>query len=248
MEAGKSPIFDKLYDSINDALMIPILYQDEHIVIADKPSGLLVHPYWKETNEKECLMKQLRDQLGCYVHPAHRLDRPVSGPVIFSFNSELIKEIQFNWHLANTKKQYIAMVKSVIEEPGEFNFPLKNDKGITQKSRTLYDPLFQFDQTTLMKVEIKTGRKHQIRRHFSRRCQNVIGDTKRGNSELNNFFREHYSLSRIFLHCHHLALAHPISDEMISVHSPLPQDLMDVLQKMGLHSQELQLKLSDRFK
>ena len=227
--------------------MITILYQDKDIIVADKPSGLLVHPYWKETNEKECLMKKLRDQVGSYVHPAHRLDRPVSGPVIFSTQSEMIKEIQFNWHLANTKKQYIALVKSKIELAGEFNFPLKSEKGMTQKARTLYQPLFVFENTTLVKVEIKTGRKHQIRRHFSRRCQNVIGDTKRGNSELNKFFREEHGLERIFLHCHRLAIEHPVTEQMIDVRSPLPENLMNVLLNLGLSHSEIEDKLKEHF-
>jgi tRNA pseudouridine65 synthase len=227
--------------------MISLLYQDEHLLIADKPSGLLVHPYWKETNEKTCLMKEVRDQVGQYVYPAHRLDRPVSGPVIFGLSSEIIKEIQFNWHLANTKKEYIALVKGEIAEPGEFNFPLKNEKNITQKARTLYSPIAYFESTTLVKVVIKTGRKHQIRRHFSRRCQNVIGDTKRGNSQLNHLFRDKFGLERIFLHCHRLALEHPISEEIIDVRSPLSENLYFVLNKLGLDSQEVDLLLEKKF-
>jgi tRNA pseudouridine65 synthase len=228
-------------------VMINILFKDEHLIIADKPSGLLVHPYWQETDEKACLMKMVRDQEGSYVYPANRLDRPVSGPVLFGLSSEIIKEIQFNWHLANTKKEYIAMVKGVIEEAGEFNFRLKNDKNITQKARTLYTPLANFKQTTLVKVTIKTGRKHQIRRHFSRRCQNIIGDTKRGNSQLNHYFRDELGLERIFLHCHRLALEHPITEEMIDVRSPLSENLVLVLQNLGMDEEEINLLLEKNF-
>ena len=88
--------------------MVRILYRDDHLLIADKPSGLLVHPYWQETNEKACLMKQVRDQINQYVYPANRLDRPVSGPVVFGLNQKIIKEIQFNWHLANAKKRIFS--------------------------------------------------------------------------------------------------------------------------------------------
>ncbi|MBT7609952.1 MAG: hypothetical protein HN576_09355 [Bacteriovoracaceae bacterium] len=227
--------------------MIKLLYQDEHIIIADKPSGLLVHPYWKETNEKACLMKMVRDQIDNYVYPAHRLDRPVSGPVIFGLTSEIIKEIQFNWHLANTKKEYIALVKGQVEEAGEFNFPLKNEKNVTQKARTLYIPLAHFEKTTLVKVIIKTGRKHQIRRHFSRRCQNVIGDTKRGNTELNHLFRDELGLERIFLHCHRLTIEHPMTEEMIEVRSPLSENLVTVLKNLGLESKRLGEILIEHF-
>lgn len=238
---------DRPFVIINAIYMINFLYQDKHLLIADKPSGLLVHPYWKETNEKACLMKMVRDQIDQYVYPAHRLDRPVSGPVIFGLTSEIIKEIQFNWHLANTKKEYIAMVKGEIAESGEFNFPLKNDNKVTQKARTIYSPLAHFEKTTLVKIVIKTGRKHQIRRHFSRRCQNVIGDTKRGNTELNHFFRDQLGLERIFLHCHRLAIEHPITEEMIDVRSPLSKNLLDVLGKLGLSNDQVNSILSEHF-
>ena len=137
------------------------------------------------------------------------------------------------------KKEYLALVKSVIESPGEFNFPLKNDRNISQKARTLYQPLFNFDQVTLVKVEIKTGRKHQIRRHFSRRCQNIIGDTKRGNSQLNQLFREQFGLERIFLHGFRLAIEHPITEKILDVTSPLPDNLCKVLTKLGLSDHDL---------
>jgi tRNA pseudouridine65 synthase len=227
--------------------MINLLYKDKYILIADKPSGLLVHPYWKETNEKACLMKMVRDQVDQYVYPAHRLDRPVSGPVIFGLSSEIIKDIQFSWHLANTKKEYIAMVKGEIPEAGEFNFPLKNENKVTQKARTIYTPLASFEKTTLVKVTIKTGRKHQIRRHFSRRCQNVIGDTKRGNTELNHFFRDQLGLERIFLHCHRLAIEHPITEQMIDVRSPLSPNLLFVLNKLGLDAEKVNDLLNHHF-
>ena len=61
---------------------INILYQDDYIVAVEKPSGILVHPYWKETNEKDSLMARVRNQIGQRVYPLHRLDRPVSGVLL----------------------------------------------------------------------------------------------------------------------------------------------------------------------
>ena len=224
---------------------VKILYKDEFVVAVDKPSGLLVHPYWKETNEKDSLMARVRDLIGQKVYPLHRLDRPVSGIVLFGLSGEVVKNLQLHWHFANTKKEYITLCRNHLTEPGEWNFPLKNDKDVEQKAKTLYWPLAQFEDTTLCRVQIKTGRKHQIRRHFARRMFNIIGDTHKGNGPMNRKFREEYDLQRIFLHAWKLEIEHPETEELLKLTCPLPPELATVLEKLGLSMEELQRKLSE---
>lgn len=211
---------------------VSILYQDDDFVVVEKPINLLVHPYKKESNEKEHLMRIVKKQVGKYLYPIHRLDRPVSGIVIFGFSSEAIRELQQYWHHPETVKEYITLAKGKIEYAGEFNFNLQNEDKIAQKALTLYEPIEVFSTSTLLKVRIKTGRKHQIRRHFSRRCSNIIGDKKYGQGKLNRFFLEKYDLQRIFLHAHYLKIFHPIKKEWIEFKSPLPEELCDTLIKL----------------
>lgn len=215
--------------------LINIIYQDEFIIVVDKPSGLLVHPYKQATNERDNLMALLRDKVGKWVYPVHRIDRPVSGIVIFAFSGETVAKIKEVWgDKTKTQKEYIALVRGSIEEPGTFDFELGNEKKVRQEAITRYRPLHQFEDTTLVHVQIETGRKHQIRRHFSRRMQCLVGDTAYGKGILNERYRQEFDLHRIFLHAWRLTLPHPISGDVISWTCPLRPELELVLRAKGL--------------
>lgn len=208
---------------------IEILFQDKYFIIVNKPSGILVHAY-KECTDQINLMKIVRHQTGHYLYPLHRIDRPVSGIVIFGINKEASSELKKMWHEESTQKEYLTLVRGKIECSGTFNFALTNDKKIKQEAITHYKPIENYgDWNTLLKVSIDTGRKHQIRRHFSRRCHQVIGDTAHGKGKINRYFREHYDLNRIFLHSFRFNFIHPITKDMIKSTCPLPKKLKDTL-------------------
>lgn len=213
---------------------IPILFQDDDLIVVEKPSGVLVHPYKSRSRQKRNLMTLVRDQIGQYVYPIHRLDRPVSGVVVFGLNGKVVKEIKNVWHNSETKKEYISLCIGYPPDEGRFDFTLQNEKKLKQEALTEYWPIYRFDNYTLLKVQIKTGRKHQIRRHFSRVRHNIVGDTTHGNGKVNHFFREEYGLERIFLHAYRLSFIHPYQNETLSFVSPLSQDLSRVIDKMGL--------------
>jgi len=214
---------------------IKILYQDQWLVAAEKPSGLLVHPR-PDCKGEPSLLKKLRDQIGAYLYPIHRIDRGASGIVLFGIDREAAKAIMQNWHEAKNIKEYQALARRKITEPGCFNFELSNHNKIKQEAISHYWPLENFDETcTLVKVQIETGKKHQIRRHFSRRCFNLLGDTCYGKGDINRAFRELYCLERLFLHACKLTFRHPILNKQIEIESELSADLELVLEKIRLH-------------
>lgn len=212
---------------------VPILYEDESLIFLDKPSSLFVHPYPSESKEKINLMKIVRDHLGSYVYPIHRLDRPVSGVLVFGKNPDVIRELQKSWH-TTTQKIYHALVRGGLEQEGEFSFDLNNDKKVPQKARTCYQVIERLGDYDFVKIQIFTGRRHQIRRHFSRRMHHVIGDTKYGKGVTNQYFRDQYGLKRIFLHASKLEIIHPSSGRQIAINAALPQDLQGTLDAMRL--------------
>lgn len=212
---------------------IVFLYQDENFVIVDKPSWLIVHPFKRFHHEKTNLMKLVRDRLGQYVYPVHRLDRQVSGPIIFALSPEAAKTIQEGWHSDQTKKEYLALCKGHLEGNGQFNFPLRDGK-YKKKSLTLYRVMEHLDDSSLVRIEIKTGRRHQIRRHFSRRMHHIIGDRRYGHKDLNDCYLENFDLQRIFLHSFKLRIANPWTMKMVQVTAPLPPELRTILEKKGL--------------
>ncbi|MBU2510829.1 hypothetical protein KJ966_05810 [bacterium] len=221
----------------NNKTNIPVLFENEDIIVADKPSGLLVHAYKKETNERMHLLRLLREQTGHYLYPIHRLDRPVSGIVLFGKTPGIVREIKSVWHSESTIKEYIALVKGELAETGSFSFPLLNEYREKQTAITHYYPELNFGETTLVKIRLQTGRKHQIRRHFSRRCANVIGDTKYGQGSINRFFKERYGLIRIFLHAHYFKITMPEAGGTIEINSPLPTDLQKIMDRLNKEKQ-----------
>lgn len=212
---------------------IPVLYQDEHIIIVNKPSWLIVHPFKRFHHEKTNLMKLVRDKVEKYVYPIHRLDRQVSGPIIFGLSPEAARTIQSTWHSDQTKKEYLTLCKGHLEGNGQFNFPLRDGK-FKKKSLTLYRVMAHLDDSSLVRVEIKTGRRHQIRRHFSRRMHHLIGDRRYGHKDLNDYYLENYELERIFLHSYKLRIPNPWTMQMVQVTCPLPPELRSILEKKGL--------------
>ncbi len=212
---------------------IEILYQDDEIVIVNKPSGLLVHPYWKETSERDNLMIRVRDQIGQKVYPIHRLDRPVSGAIMFGLNGEIVKRIQEHWHNKElVHKEYLALAHGEIEAPGKFDFQLSDANKIKKDALTKFRPLSYADRATLLQIVIETGRTHQIRRHFSRSRHHLIGDTKHGKGNINRHYRDNHDFHRIFLHSYRFRLN--LDFLRIEVTCPLPNELRELLDSINI--------------
>ena len=113
---------------------------------------------------------------------------------------------------------------------GSYDFELSNDNGLKRPALTHYKILKQFSDCALTEVSIETGRRHQIRRHFSRRMHALIGDRKYGKKKWNDPFAEKFGLNRLFLHAHYLSFTHPYSGQKIEINCSLPPLLKNVIQ------------------
>lgn len=207
--------------------MINIYYEDDHYLVVEKPAGLATHPQ-PRVKKEETLFYTVKEQTGHYLYPIHRLDRPVSGLLVFGLTKEGVRDLKEQWQTSVTK-EYIALTKGIIDTPGIHQFNLSNDQKILQEAKTEYWPLYQFKEYTLVKIKIYTGRRHQIRRHFSRRMHPLVGDTAHGKGQINRWFREKYNLYRVFLHAYHLKFTHPFTNEVLDFQSPLPHQLEKII-------------------
>ncbi len=225
---------------------VKVLFQDEHYIAVEKPAGILVHPYKEKSKDRRSLMRSLKKQTGLYLFPIHRLDNNVSGVVIFGLSKEATREIKENWGHESTKKKYIALVRGETEPEITIDFPLSNDKGIKQEASTYYKTLNSNNGFSLIDISIKTGRKHQIRRHLARRMNNVVGDAKYGNGLVNKYIRKNYKLYRLFLHSYELSFTHPFTNEEVVIKCPLPEELQKIRedfenQKLNIHDGSIDL-------
>jgi 23S rRNA-/tRNA-specific pseudouridylate synthase len=210
-----------------------IHYEDDVLIAVEKPSGLFVHPSDEDGRIDTHLVKQVREHTGGWCSPINRLDRPVSGIVLFGKNSEVIAQVQARWHDIETQKEYICLCRGTLDSAGTFDEPIKDDNGVEKAALTHYWPLWSGHKTTLCRVVIESGRKHQIRRHFTRHVHNLVGDTTYGKGPINREFRANFALHRIFLHAKGLRFNHPVTNHPIAIISKLPPELINTLVLMG---------------
>lgn len=215
-------------------MSLEILYQDEHVVAINKPSGMLVHRGW--ANDKVVAMTELRDQIGQWVYPVHRLDRGCSGIVLFALSSEVAAALGHFFSEKLVDKYYLALVRGIPAESGLIDHDIaKKEGGPKVSSQTEYRRIGVSGRYSLVEAMPRTGRLHQIRRHLKHISCPLIGDVKYGKGEHNRHFRENYDLHRLALHCHGLSLSHPMREgERLELRAPLPEDLASTFLSLGV--------------
>lgn len=211
------------------AKKLDILYWDKHYIAVSKPSGILVHPYEKQDKDRRHLMRSLKKQTDMYLYPVNRLDKPVSGVVLFALSPLATKLIKDVWNTDAVEKKYITLCKGIVDDEGLFDFPLKNEQGAVQEAFTYYKKIKDNGEYSLVDVKIGTGRMHQIRRHFSRRMFNLVGDTKYGKGRYNDYYRQKYNLYRLFLHSYELRFFHPFDQKWVTIRSSIPSELQKII-------------------
>lgn len=228
--------------------MLEILFEDDHYIAINKPSGLLVHKTKIAKGENpEFAMQMLRDQIGQWVYPLHRIDRPTSGILLFAKSSEdaSLFTTQFTEH--RIEKYYLAVVRGYLKEDQFVSeYPLKKDLiGELQEARTEFwsmakvelpissSPKYPTSRYSLVKAYPHTGRMHQIRRHLAHERNYLIGDTTHGENKQNKFFRDQYGLHNLLLHAWQVKFSHPVLNTEVEIKATLPAHFEDIINKLG---------------
>ncbi|BFM07086.1 tRNA pseudouridine(65) synthase TruC [Halioxenophilus aromaticivorans] len=234
--------------------VLPILYQDEHLVAINKPSGLLVHKSPIDKHETRFAMQMLRDQLGQWVYPIHRLDRPTSGVLLFALSSDTASKVCANWQ-EQAQKTYLAIVRGWAPQEVTVDHPLKErldkiadkhakqdkpaQEAVTKVTRLatieLENPVDRYPTSrySLVECQPKTGRKHQLRRHLKHINHPIIGDAKHGKSIHNRFFQTAFNAHRLLLHAHRLCFNHPVTQQPLAITAPLDETMNHLLHEFG---------------
>jgi tRNA pseudouridine65 synthase len=214
---------------------IELLYVDEHIVVANKPSGLLVHRGWD--NDDDVAMFRVRDALGSYVYPVHRLDRGTSGALLFARTAAVAATLAKAFEEGEVAKGYLALVRGAPPEEGVIDYAIqKREDGPRVSAVTRFRRLgcSDVDRCALVLAHPETGRLHQVRRHLRHINHPLVGDVKHGSGAINRHYRAEYGLHRLALHAHRLAFRHPVTRAPVDLTAPVPDDLAAPLAKLGL--------------
>ena len=222
-----------------EPVSVPVVYEDEHLLVLDKPAGLVVHP--GAGVRKGTLVGQLLS-LGAAGGPdperpgvVHRLDRDTSGLLVAARSEAAHAALQEAIKRREVERRYLALVRGVPRSrTGRIDAPIGRDRRDpmrrsldTEEPReavTHFEVLEQIGEHALLDVRLETGRTHQIRVHLAAIALPVSGDAQYG-------VRGDLGLDRQFLHAHRLRFRHPLTDEEIDVESPLPPDLQAALEQ-----------------
>lgn len=204
---------------------IAVIYEDEWLLIVNKPGGLLTIPTPKR--ELRTLTRILNEELKrkgilYRLHPCHRLDKETSGLIIYAKGKSIQKKMMSLFKDKKIKKIYIAFVQgSLSKNKGKINNPIEGLNAITK-----YEVIQRRKDFTVVEVEPLTGRTNQIRIHFKFIGHPILGETKYA-------FRRDFKLKtkRLCLHAQSLKFVHPVTKEVVSLSTQLPLSMQDFLKK-----------------
>lgn len=206
-------------------LNLDVVYEDADILVVNKPAGIIVHPL-QQGSANPSLVEGVayhyqKQGLSITPRPVHRLDQWASGLVIFAKSAEMQHKLSQSW--SKFVKIYWVKVYGRIDQGGEITTPIDGKPACTR-----YTPVVVGDQFTTLKVQIFTGRTHQIRKHLAELGHPVVGDHKYGiQSDCQatgcTGFPDYVSDDkRLLLHCWRIQFEHPRTRERITLEAPLP--------------------------
>ena len=208
-----------------------IIYEDEYLIVVDKPSGMLVIPTpHKETNTLTDLLNRELDErhVEANAHPCHRIDRETSGLVIYAKGKKAQQLMLEEFRKKNVKKTYIAFVQGDVRKKFD---TIERDiynksKGRKESAETKYTVIGKRKDFTMIEATPVTGRTNQIRIHLKSIGHPLVGESIYA-------FRKDFDLKfkRAALHASYLRFTHPITKEVMEFKSPLPEDMKDLWER-----------------
>jgi len=220
---------------------LPVIYQDEHIIVVDKPVDLPVHKNDFMPHDAPYLTKLVGDITGKWIYNVHRLDSKTSGLIVLAFSSEMANKLTQMFERKEVEKTYLAIVQG---NPGEGIFDrkvlVKKKTKIKKPAVTRFRTLKTVGTTisykektnvelSLAEIAPETGRWHQIRQHFAQHHHDILGDTHHGDFTLNKIVTAETGVKRLFLHASKLTFLHPANGEVMAFENRLPQEFDQVL-------------------
>lgn len=221
---------------------LDVVYEDECIVVVDKPAGMVVHPAPGHTGGTlvNALLFHCSDLagIGGVERPGivHRLDKETSGLVVVAKTDAALQSLAAQFKQSHIHKEYLALVRGRVKNSrGTIDSPIGRHKVhrkkmslYTQKGRealTRYEVIERFDDFSYLRLYPKTGRTHQIRVHLASLGHPIVEDTLYGGKKAGDLGE----ICRHALHAHKLELSHPQSGERVAFESPLPADMASFL-------------------
>ena len=244
LDVDLPPVTDDL-PTPDPSVAVPVVYVDDHVLVVDKPAGLVVHPGAgrRDGTLVHGLLARFPDlaAVGDPDRPGvvHRLDKGTSGLMVVARTPAAYAALTSQLKRREVERRYLALVRGeVVAGAGVVDAPVGRSgrqptrMAVTARgrvARTRYEVLQRYTDPvplTLLECRLETGRTHQVRVHMAAIGHPVVGDTRYGRADA-------LAMTRPFLHAHELAFAHPIDGDRRRFHSPLPADLEQVRERLA---------------
>jgi tRNA pseudouridine65 synthase len=222
-------------------MKIEILFEDNHIIIVNKPNNLLIHnSYYARNIKEETLLDLLYAQFGCPFYPVHRLDRKTSGILMLAKNKDDVSVFQELFNDNHIQKTYLGIVRGFVDLARVINSPVKNpDTKVYKDAETYCEPIhtklleipvipYEKSRYSLVKLTPSTGRMHQLRIHMNKINHPIVGDYKYGDRFHNRMFEQELDCGNLFLHAHSLHFSQPFTQENIYLNASFPNDWIKI--------------------
>jgi 23S rRNA pseudouridine1911/1915/1917 synthase len=233
-----------------EAIPVPVLFEDEHLAVVEKPAGMVAHPtkHWRGGTLANALSYHFNRQRGApVVRPGivHRLDRLTSGLMVVAKSEWMLRRLTVAFQERRVEKGYLALVYGeVAADEGVIAAPIGRD--VTQRPRwgvrptgrpavTRFRVRERLPHHTLLEMEPVTGRTNQLRIHAAHVGHPIVGDPEFGRdvvAERYAALEQQLPPPRLFLHAEHLEFEHPATQERLVVDAPLPSELSDYFQHL----------------
>ena len=218
------------------------LFEDERLLVVNKPAGLLVHRSALDAHEHDSVLDRLRAGTGAPLWPVHRLDKGTSGVLVFARDAEAARRLGAAFEAGTVTKRYLALVRGWPPAEGAIDHPLARDPERPSAGQQRRDAVTRFRRlatfewpfavggrfpTTryaLVEAFPQTGRRHQVRRHFKHIGHPLVGDSTHGKGAHNRAVAAWLGTTRLWLHAAALELPHPGSAEMLPLQAPTPRE------------------------
>ncbi|HKG03231.1 MAG TPA: RluA family pseudouridine synthase [Conexibacter sp.] len=235
VEVAPEPAVKRVADAVED-VPFTIVWEDEHLLVVDKPAGVVVHPargHHGATLAEALVGRAVGGEDPARAGIVHRLDKDTSGLLVVAKSEAVHRALQEAIRRRELRREYLALVdgcpparSGTIDAPigrdRRMRTRMSTDTDVPRAARTHFELERALPGYALLRVTLETGRTHQIRVHLEAIGHPVAGDPEYGKpGEL--------GLTRQFLHAARLAFAHPVTDVPVDVSSPLPSDLAAVL-------------------
>jgi 23S rRNA pseudouridine1911/1915/1917 synthase len=243
----------KIHDVLPEPIPLSVLYEDSHIIVVNKPPGLVVHPapgnytgtlvnallyhYGSLPSRSPGTEGDARERAGI----VHRLDKDTSGVMVVARTQEALRSLSMQFKNRTVRKRYIALVAGVIKK-GSGTIEVGLGRHVKERKKmsththhareavTSFMVKERYKKATLVEVEIKTGRTHQIRVHFAHIGYPVLGDHVYGGGKATQFGES--IITRQMLHAETLSFHHPETGNPMTFVAPPPEDMAMIIDKL----------------